>query len=172
LKPRNNSSFVAAVALEHGRRLKRFLSQRIYNKADVSDLMQEVYLRLLRVERCEEIRSAEAYLLTIAVHLVREHKVRHITRPEHVDLDELVPSLRGRDSDAPEAHVDTEQRLRAIERALARLSPNARAVLVLHRRDGFSLDEIGARLGVSRSMVKKYLVRGLAACRQQLSRLE
>ena len=74
-------SFVAAVAARHGPRLKRFLRRRLRNRADAPDLAQEVYLRLLRVERPEEIRSPEAYLLTVASHLLREHTVKQAAVP-------------------------------------------------------------------------------------------
>jgi DNA-directed RNA polymerase specialized sigma24 family protein len=41
--------------------------------------------------------------------------------------------------------------------------------MILHCRDGWTLDEIAVRLGVSRSMVKKHLARAVLRCRQQLS---
>jgi RNA polymerase sigma factor (sigma-70 family) len=56
--------------------------------------------------------------------------------------------------------------MRALARALERLSPKARAALIWHRRDGKTYDEIGERLGVSRNMVKKYLSQALAHCRK------
>ena len=43
-------AFVAALAKEHGLGLRRFLASRLREAADdVPDLVQEVYLRLLRV---------------------------------------------------------------------------------------------------------------------------
>jgi DNA-directed RNA polymerase specialized sigma24 family protein len=43
---------------------------------------------------------------------------------------------------------------------------------VLHRRDGFSLEEIASQLGVSRPMAKKYLAKALLHCRRRLEELE
>jgi DNA-directed RNA polymerase specialized sigma24 family protein len=51
---------------------------------------------------------------------------------------------------------------------LQQLSPKAQAVLLLHRRDGYSLEEIGAQLGFSRAMAAKYLSKALLHCRQRL----
>ncbi|MDE2052995.1 MAG: hypothetical protein KGL45_03465 [Gammaproteobacteria bacterium] len=62
----DSNAFVAELAARHGRRLSRFLAARLRNAADIADLAQEVYLRLLRVERHDQIRNPEAYLLTIA----------------------------------------------------------------------------------------------------------
>ena len=48
------------------------------------------------------------------------------------------------------------------------LSPKARATLIMHRRDGLTLEQIGEALGVSRPMAKKYLAQALVRCRQAL----
>lgn len=48
------------------------------------------------------------------------------------------------------------------------LSPKARACLIWHRRDGLTYREIGARLGISTSMVKKYLCQAMAHCHQYM----
>ena len=168
----DRKTFVADLAAQHGQRLRRFLTRRLHNRADAPDLVQEVYLRLLRMERHEGIRSPEAYLLTVASHLLREHAVRQSVAPTAVELDEMAAELRtGADAD-PAAGADRDQRLRELEKAMSRLSAKATAVLLLHRRDGYSLDEIAAQLGISRSMVKKYLSQALSQCRQRLERLE
>jgi RNA polymerase sigma-70 factor (ECF subfamily) len=171
LSNQDRKSFVAAIAERHGGRLRRFLSQRLRNRADTPDLVQEVYLRLLRVERHEEIRSPEAYLITVASHLLREHSLRQNGAPATVDIDELVADLHTLPEDDPAMLADAQQRLKKIERVLEKMPPKAHAVLLMHRRDGFSLDEIAGRLGVSRSMVKKYLSRALSVCRQRFEQL-
>lgn len=61
-------AFVADIAAKHGRRLRRYLAVRLRNATDVADLAQEVFLRLLRVDRHDKIRSPESYLFTIASH--------------------------------------------------------------------------------------------------------
>ena len=71
-----NKNFVAIIAARYGTRLRRFLAVRLRNADDVPDLAQEVFLRLLRVEGYESIRSPEAYLFTIASHVVHQHAVR------------------------------------------------------------------------------------------------
>ena len=158
---------MAAVALQHGRRLKRFLSQRLANRADAPDLAQEIYLRLLRLERHEEIRTPEAYLLTIAGNLLHEHAMRQANAPPSVDITEIAATYGGFDEDLP-LQAETQQRLDALDLALKRLSPKSHAVLVMRRRDGFTLEEIGAQLGISRNTVKKHLAKALSHCRQRL----
>ena len=160
-------AFVAELATQHGRQLRRYLSSRLRNSADVPDVAQEVYLRLLRVERPGEIRSPEAYLFTVATHLVFEHTVRQSVAPVAIKIEDAEEEWVT-DSDDLTAHATTQQRFEIFERAVRRLSPRMRTTLLLHRRDGFSLDEIGAQLGISRNVAKKYLAKALVYCRRTL----
>lgn len=161
-------AFVASIAAEHGRRLRRFLASRLRNRADASDIAQEVYLRLLRVEETAVIRSPEAYLFTVASHLLYEHTLRQANAPVVVEFEDLATEGPPERDEDPVARAQMQQRVEALERVIARLSPRAQATLVLHRRDGFSLEEIGARLGISRNTVKKHLAKALLFCRKRL----
>src|SRR5690606_20444248 len=83
----DKQTFVAAAAVRHGEKITRFMSARLrHAAADVPDLVQEVFLRLLRVERPETIRSPEAYLFTIARHVLHQHRVRREATPETIDI--------------------------------------------------------------------------------------
>ena len=68
----DRKAFVAELERQHGERLRRFIASRLRHRtADVPDLVQEVYLRLLRMRQHETIRSSEAYLFTVAFQHVR-----------------------------------------------------------------------------------------------------
>ena len=67
--------------------------------------------------------------------------------------------MRSLSDEDPSVQADAQRRVRELEGALAELSPKAQAALLLHRRDGYSIEEIGEHLGVSRAMAKKYLAR-------------
>jgi RNA polymerase sigma factor (sigma-70 family) len=164
-----NRVFVAELATQHGRRLHRYLSSRLRNRADVPDVAQEVYLRLLRVERPAEIRNPEAYLLTIATNLVYEHTVRQSAAPVVVHLEDATEELETDEAD-PLSCAVLQQRFDKFARAVGRLSPRMRTTLLMHRRDGFSLEEIGAHLGISRNVAKKYLAKALLYCRKNLGK--
>lgn len=164
-------AFVADIERRHGQRLRRFLAARLRQRpADVPDLVQEVFLRLLRIDRHETIRSSEAYLFTIAFHVLHQHALRRSAMPESVEITELIDEMESAPEEGPLARAETQQQLGALQSALEQLPPKAQAVLILHRRDGYSLEEIALRLGFSRAMAAKYLGRALLHCRQHLEK--
>src|SRR5687768_12253075 len=107
------------MAAQHGRRLRRFLAARVRNAVDAADLVQEVFLRLLRVERHDLIRNPESYLLTIASHVIHQHALNRATALQPVDMtDELNEARLTVDSD-PAEQLHLERQLEALDRALA-----------------------------------------------------
>lgn len=152
---------------QYGRWLHRYLTRclRHHDTQSARDLAQEVYLRLLRVDTGEPVRNYQAYLYRIASHVVYEFKLR--ARQEIVSFDsDMVddrtehPSSVVRDPVGDRVSAEHE-----IERVLAQLSPTARMVLLLQKRDGLEHAEIARRLGISTNMVHKHLTRSLAALR-------
>jgi len=72
---------------QYGQWLQRYLARclRHHDAASAQDLAQEVYLRLLRVDKGEPVRNWQAYLYRIASHVVYEFKMR--ARQEIVSFD-------------------------------------------------------------------------------------
>jgi RNA polymerase sigma factor (sigma-70 family) len=163
-------AFVTSVERSYGQRLRRFVSARLRNAAaDTPDLMQEVYLRLLRIDDHEAIRNPQAYLFTIASHVLHQHALRQSAALESLSLTGDEPALQARTDPATE--VETEQAFEELGRSLQQLSPKAYATLILSRCEGLPLQQIGERLGVSRDQVKKYLARALIHVRKGLTEM-
>ena len=157
---------------QRGRRLRQFLRRRVGNAADIPDIIQEVFLRLLRVPRRETIRIPEAYIFTIARHAAQQHQLLAARASKYVQLDEsLADSLPGSEPD-PVLEVTAEQCRVVVEETLRQMAPKVRATFLLYRRDGLSIEEIGERLGISRPMTKKYMVKALAQLRTRLKEME
>jgi len=161
-------SFVTEIVGRHGRKLRRYLAARLPRTSDVADLAQEVFLRLLRVPRYDKIRTPEAYLFTIASHVLAQHTLDGAPLRDSVDITDPVADQDLAVDIDQAVQIDLQRRANEVERALEQLAPNAQACLLLHCRDGWTLDEIAIRLGVSRSMVKKYIAKAVLHCRQQL----
>ncbi len=161
-------SFVTAIASRYGQRLKRFFTLRLRNEADAPDLAQEVFLRLMRVEHHETIRSPEAYLFTVASHVLHQHTLRQAHTPASIDISEVFAELQLTSDDDPAARAEGQQKLKDLERALATMPAKMSTTLLLHRFAGLSIEECGRQLGVSRPAAKKYLARALIQCRDAL----
>jgi RNA polymerase sigma-70 factor (ECF subfamily) len=162
------SSGLANVLLEQDGPLQRYIHRRAGHAWDAQDLVQETYLRLLSADP-DSIRNPEAYLFTVATNLLRQRAGgRQTGGREDGGLEEVLDRLATPCEAA--AGVDQEVRSKRLHELMARLSPKCRAVLVLHYRDDLSYRDIADRLEISVHMVKKYIVKGLAACRQGMGR--
>lgn len=167
--PETKLSFLTAIEKRHGRQLRRYLAARMRNAAsDVPDLVQEVFLRLLRVSDHDAIRNPQAYLYTVANHVLHQHALRRTATPESIEIADVVEELQAVPDTDPELQAELEQRFEALGRGLKQASPGAYATLMLHRCHGLPLQDIAERLGVSYSMTKKYLAQALKYIEREL----
>jgi RNA polymerase sigma-19 factor, ECF subfamily len=163
----DSRGFVRRLFQLQGTALVRYLTSRVRSSNDAQDIAQEAYLRLLRLDRVDLIRDPQAYLFRVAANLAREHRLKQARTP--VDLRDAADLLGIDVADgAIEDIVDRDARVAEMNRILAALEPRHRAVLLLHRRDGMTYEEIARELGISFHTVKKYLSIALAACREAL----
>lgn len=166
-----NRAFLTALEKTHGQQLRRYLAARLRNAAaDVPDLAQEVYLRLLRIDDTETIRDTPAYLFTVASHVLHQYRLRRAAAPEAVEIMDIVPELQNVADSDPAKQAELEQRLDQLGRELFQISPRAYATLMMHRCDGLPLQEIANQFGVSYSMAKRYLSKALTYLEQRLDR--
>ena len=164
--------FVERLFAQHHRALQAFFYRRIRSKSDAPDLVQEVYVRMLRVSDTDAIRNPELYLYTVASNLVKEHAVLERRRASSVDIDDAsVQDMLG-ELPTHDRQLDTDRRVLRLRKVLVQLSPKCRAAVALRYRQELSYEEIGERLGVSSNMVKKYLVQALAHCRCRMASME
>lgn len=173
LTAEDKQGFVEEIAREHGQRLHRFLVARLRQAAgDVPDLVQEIYLRLLRIPNHQSIRSPRAYLFTVALHVLHQHKLSLATTPRAIDITDVLSELEARAGDNPSAQLETDDELKTFELVLKQLPPLPYAVFILHRQYGYTRPEIAKRLGLSLAMVKKHLAVALVHCRQKIEEME
>jgi RNA polymerase sigma-70 factor (ECF subfamily) len=155
--------FVTEVERQHGRALRRFLSARLRNaSADAADVFQEVFLRLLRMKDHESIRNPQAYLYTVASHVLQQHSMKRSAEPAAGGFEDGAAAVPAETAMDPAEQAELQETIGNFGRALEKLSPRAYATLVMYRCEGMTLEEIGRRLGVSRPMARKYLLRAIA----------
>lgn len=119
-------------------------------------------------KRSETISNPRAYLFTVAANLIKERAMLQMRHASDVDIDLLLPELETPQGSA-EDEAEREFRRLQLARMLDRLPARCKAVLVMQHRDGMNYQEIAKQFGVSTNMVKKYVVKALALCRDELA---
>jgi RNA polymerase sigma factor (sigma-70 family) len=154
-------AFVSELEKSHGSALRRYLAARMRNAAaDAPDLVQEVYLRLLRLDNHEAIRNSQAYLYTVASHVLHQHALRRAGTGEAAAVSDFALEL-GRSESDPALQFEVEQQFEQLGVRLKEISPKAYVTFILHRCHGLPLQEISEKIGASYSMTKKYLGKAL-----------
>jgi RNA polymerase sigma factor (sigma-70 family) len=152
----------ASEILPHEGELVRYLTRVWPNRTEVSDLRQEVYVRIYESASRSLPDTPRAFLLATARNLVadRVRRERIVSIDYTQDLEVLNVLV---DEVSPEQRVSARQELRRLSDALDDLSDNCRAVVWLRRVEGLSQREAAQRLGMNEGAVEGYLSRGVRA---------
>lgn len=135
------------------------------SKTILDELTQDVFVRMWEKRaRLAAVESLKGYLFILARNVVfnyiRALKVRQKVR----ELDEN----SGPETNELENELLFKQYYRIVLEAMEKLSPGRRKILKMSIDDGLSLDEIAAKLEITRSGVKKQLYAATAFVRQYL----
>lgn len=139
-------------------------TRRLRNRQQAQDLAHDTFLRVLE-SRPETVEQPRAYLHQTA----RNIAVDSFRREELRDAKEqaAVPPSSSETGD-PEQYMHAIQLAESVERALQELPLNCRKVFVWQKIEGLTQAEIAERLGLSRNMVEKYMIRTLRHLRERV----
>jgi RNA polymerase sigma-70 factor (ECF subfamily) len=145
--------------------LRKFLLGRVgVRTADVEDVAQEVFLRIMRYDKAELIQHPQAYLYKIASNVAAEWSLRAASRFRH-DV-KWLPNLAG--GEQPDALLLRAQSQEEIKRALSTLPPRQREVLKLYFTEELSHGAIAERTGQTLRSVRRHFARGYGKLRREL----
>ena len=138
--------------------LTRYFQRRLPDSNDVDDLVQEVFLRIVRRGNSQDLDRFEGYVFETAASVIKDRFRRRRTRmsASHVPFE---PDLHGQTDVSPEQTVLAREALRSTTRAIMALPERTRTIFVLRRLEGLSHPEIARRLGLSLSAVEKHIQR-------------
>lgn len=156
----------ARMAWGYERALVRYLQRRVHKPEDVADLVQEIYKRILKLDDSAEIREPLALLHQIANWVLGDFR-RNARRHERITVDSetvdrRLEELEDIPPDELADQIDLQQR---VQQALAVLPRTHAAVLLLHKRDGLSHEEVATTLNISVHTVRKYMAEANARIR-------
>ncbi|MGE0580628.1 MAG: RNA polymerase sigma factor [Steroidobacteraceae bacterium] len=145
--------------------LRKFLANRgAVRVADLDDIAQEVFLRLLRYRASEVVEHPQAYLFKIAANVAAEWAIRARHRYAHEPqwLDDL--AVEG----GMEEACDDAAAQREIRRAIGTLTSRERSILKLHFEEGLTHAQIAKRLEVSLRVVRRDFEKSYGKLRDEL----
>lgn len=147
---------ISEVIREEGSRLRNFIRRRVPNEADVEDLLQEVFYKLVEANRLLlPIDYVTGWLFTVArngiTDFLRKKRPENFTdraiEDEEGELLEIADLLPSKDA-GPEALYLRHVLLEELEAAVAELPPEQRDVFIAHEVEGRSFKELSAESGV------------------------
>jgi len=120
------------------------------------DIAQEVFTRLLKLERLPELTVNVSYLIKIADNLIKRRYNKNQRFNRFLECaEEMAPAMTGRR--VPVVEVDREE----LDRHLSHLSPSEADAVRLVICEGLSYQEAAASMGVPVSTVNNWKYRGL-----------
>jgi RNA polymerase sigma factor (sigma-70 family) len=160
---------VAELFREHNRALVAFLQCRLNSLSDAQEVAQEAYVRLVTLERPEQVDSLRAYLFRIASNLavdrLRMRKVRYENPIEPPEEELHMAPI-------PERHVVATRQLQDLHKALRELPAKTSRAFVMHLIDGCDVGVIARTMKISERMVRYHVANALAHCRARVNELE
>lgn len=147
--------------------MKRWLSSRSsIQAADLDDVAQEVFVRLMRYSDNAVVDHPQSYLFRIAANVVNEwrERARNCLPHDEAWLDDLQiePEVE------PESAADRDLVNACVRRAVSRLRPRQQEVLLLHIKDDLTYKQIALRLELTPRVVRRDIARAYAQLRCDL----
>jgi RNA polymerase sigma-70 factor (ECF subfamily) len=147
---REHASFVYRTAL----RITR-------NAEEAEDILQTIFLRLLRRESSPDLQKRpRAYLYRAAVNAALDAIQLRRNRSAYADISEIEASLHSPDSSSK------EKLHQQLHKAISELNPTSAEILILRYMHNYSDAEIAKMLGKSRGVVAVSLYRARARLRK------
>ena len=151
--------------------LRRFFERRLRNKPDPDDLVQEVFLRMVRRGATDNIQSLDRYVFQIAANVLRDYARRWAIRSEEVDHAQL-DDLEVEGGFSPERVLLGREAIASLIAALQELPEKTIVIFSLYHFDSISQVEIAKRFGMSVSTVEKHMSRANAHLLERLRRAD
>ena len=155
---------------QHSGALRHFVLGWSIPPHEIDDVVQELFSRLLAVDRLEEKMSdspgsGRSFLLTMANNLLVDRRRKLHVRDAYAAEQRHVEGEKV-DERTPERIIATELELEAMRSVIQDMRLNWRVAFVLQRFGNLSYEEIASHMGVTVRQVDRYLVRAMRRIRE------
>jgi RNA polymerase sigma-70 factor (ECF subfamily) len=140
--------------------LMRYFRRRVQNAAEIEDMVQDVFTRMVARDSTEPVEHLGGYVLKTASSVLTDWIRRRTSHAasQHVAFE---PELHGEEEVDPERILGGKEELQVATKVLLQLPERTRTVFVLRRIEGWKFQQIAAHLGISVSAVEKHMVRAV-----------
>ena len=162
----NNNQLISNYYSEHRDEIINFIAVRIMDATEAEDIVQDIFLRLLRGHHLMTPETIPALVYTMARHAVSDHYRRRRVYEEYehyIQTSDFKPQT----SDI-ESIYSAQQIAERMERSLARLPKACCEIYRLHIYDGMKVSAIAKELSLPYKQVENRLGQARKAVRQQL----
>ena len=149
--------------------LRRYFARQGCEADEIDDLVQEVFLRIVKRGGAGELDQLDGYIFQTAASVVRDRYRRRKARASdrHVPFDaEAHGGLAG----GPDEALLGREALGKVSAVLMTLPERTRQVFILRKVQGLTQREVAQRIGVSEGTVEKHMHKGLVALMTALGR--
>ena len=164
-KQASHRLLVDAVIQQYRSQIQRFLQVKISSPADQDDVFQIICFKIVQCKNLGRVDQLGAYVRKIATNAVTDNyrlKAKHHAQSAEYQ-EEIALADHALD---PEQLCEGVQRVQGIVSKMEKLPPRCRQAVLMRRVSGLSPKIIAQRMGVSVSMVEKYITRGNQIMRQ------
>ena len=140
------------------------------SEEDAEEIVQEAFVRLLRLDEPDTHSYLRSYLQRIASNIAIDRYRRSQISPEiaanpddetHLGVHQL----------SPERIQQSQETLIELQKCLDKLPPKCRTAFTLYKIQGKSYGDIAQTMGISESMVRKYVLQALRYSYSELKHL-
>jgi RNA polymerase sigma-70 factor (ECF subfamily) len=159
--PGDRGLFLSRLARSYGTALGRFFERRVIVKADVPDLVQEVFLRLSRMPDPVTIEKPEHFLFVTAANVLKDKARRDAVRG--AGLHDTLPDEELIGSEIPADRVlESREAAERLQAVLLELPERTRDVFVLRVLEGVKMADVARAFGISTRAAEKHQAKALA----------
>jgi RNA polymerase sigma-70 factor (ECF subfamily) len=140
--------------------LTQYFRRRVQNIAEIEDMVQDVFARMVTRDSSEPVEHLGGYVLKTASSVFADWVRRRKSHAANLHVS-FEPELHGEEAVDPLRILGGREDLQAATKVLLQLPERTRTVFILRRLEGQRFQDIAAHLGISVSAVEKHMVRAI-----------
>ena len=164
----NNDKLISNYYAKHRGEIIDFITVRMADSDEAEDMVQDLFLRLLRSHQLITPITLPCLIYTMARHSIADYYRHRRVRDEYEHYIQKSDVRSMMSDERTESVISAQQLMERMERSLARLPQACCEIYRLHIYDGMKVGDIAQELSLPYKQVENRLGQARKAVRQQL----